>query len=167
MSLHDLSPENAERAHDDAWFATPPAATQRGPCKRHPSTPSSFTCERCGDYRCEDCHRTLGARDLCPPCHALAARDGSASYWSIAAAVLGFWGLGCAPVGWLGALLGVVGLALAIRQGRSAGRMLAGLGIVFGVLGSVIFVLALGLAVAGELDAPSYADDEPADLWQP
>ena len=158
MSVQETSDADDDARADEAWFETRPPATRRGPCKRHPVNTSSFTCERCGDYRCEDCRRTLGIRDLCPACHALAAREESASYWSISAAVFGFWGLGCAPVGWIGVVLGAVALALALREGRRGGRMLAAAGIVFGIAGTVLFVLALSLAIADPLPEPAYDD---------
>ena len=115
----------------------------RGQCRRHEGIASAFACERCGDFRCAGCRRTLIVRDLCPRCHALEAREGSASYWSIGAAVLGFWGLGCAPLGWLGALLGLVALVLTAREGRRAGRGLAVIGVLLGVAGTFLLATAL------------------------
>lgn len=136
-----------------------------GPCKRHPSMPSAFTCERCGDFRCEGCRRTVELRDLCPPCHAIEARDASASLWAIFAAIFGFWGLGCAPVGWLGVLLGVIALVLCVRSGKRAGRVLAAIGVSLGVIGTVLFVLAMTNAIMN----PDAFEPEPGEeeLWAP
>lgn len=166
MSVQDTSTRDDD-ARDDAWFENRPVSTERGPCKRHPSNRSTFTCERCGDFRCEACHRTMGVRDLCPPCHALAARDESASYWAIGAAVLGFWGLGCAPVGWVGMLLGVIALVLSFRNKRPAGRVLAALGVGLGVIGTALFIAAFSMALASELDGSAEPLDPYADPWAP
>ncbi len=137
----------------------------RGSCKRHPSLGSAFTCERCGDFRCEGCRRTLGVRDLCPPCHALEARDESASLWAIGGAIFGFWGLGCAPVGWIGILLGVIALVLCFRSGKRAGRLLAAIGISCGVIGTVLLVVAMTNAVLSAPDPLDPAYDSGA--WEP
>lgn len=122
-------------------------------CVHHTDVEATFTCKRCGDYRCWDCFRPIGDRDLCVRCYGLELADTAASYWSISAALLGFFGLGCTPLGWIAIPLGITGLTLALRSGKKAGRGLACVGIGLGLIGTLIFAAAMSVAVGNAAEA--------------
>ena len=111
-----------------------------GQCAAHPDTPAAFTCERCGDYACDAC-RAPGALERCARCQRQAGDE--VSHVAIAAAVFGFFGVGCAPVGCVGILLGAFELWRLVRDERTGGRVLAGIGLGGGLLGTTVWTVAV------------------------
>ncbi len=151
-------PEPAERPapdeHDDPDLVFPGDSAARSPCAQHPEVTSVFTCSRCGDYRCIRCLSPKGS-DLCTECGALVVDDHTASGWAIAASVFGFFGVGCAPFGWVGILAGVVDLVLATRSKRTGGRTLAIIGIALGAIGTVLWAYAIWHAMMIQIEDPT------------
>ena len=143
---------------DEDDFAFPSDGAAKPPCAQHPDVTSTFTCTRCGDFRCIRCLSLRGS-DLCMECAELVIDAHSASRWAVAAAVFGFLGVGCAPIGWPGIIAGVVDLVISARTGRTGGRMLSVIGIVLGTIGTVLWVYAIGNAMMMGIEDPTYYDD--------
>lgn len=157
MSLHE-NDVAADGSAEDAFFAGP--ATSR--CAQHPEADATFTCARCGDYGCGACE-AVQPEGFCVRCAAIVVRETAASYWSVAALVLGFFGVGCAPIGWLGMLLGGVDLTLGLMgRAGTGGRLLSAIGIGLGLVGTVLWLYAIFLAAT---DPAAYPADYPPEYY--
>jgi len=93
-------------------------------CARHPGSPASFTCLRCGTFACVDCERrpSLEAAPMCPACWALtsqavgAAPSGGLQTAGLVVGLLSI--IPCCPLAIASLALNVIAIARATRENR-------------------------------------------------
>ncbi len=113
-------------------------------CARHPEKAALQVCERCGSFCCGVCSEAVEGRDYCEACARRARADIGASNWAIGAALCGFVGMACAPLGVVGIVLGVIELVRAqTAQRHKSGTGLAVAGIAMGAAGVAIAAVVL------------------------
>lgn len=125
-------------------------------CARHPQVESTFTCERCGDFCCYQCEADQPAQH-CVDCAQAWRLSTTVSPWSIAGAILGFFGVGCAPFGWLGVFFVLIGFVRQSPEQRARGALFSAIGLALGALGTALWFFALYQAATGALPVePAY-----------
>lgn len=115
--------------------------------------PAVEVCQRCGAFLCADCvtHKPNGA--YCPPCATRFLSSFAGTWLAIFSAGLGFVGLGCAPLGPVAVMLGIIDLArIAVKGTRSAGWKLDLAGIGLGLAGIGLWVVIAYRALSGSID---------------
>ena len=114
-------------------------------CATHPEHPALHICTRCGSFVCIDCLVTRDSQPFCFRCVPRTLRD--ASWLAISSAILGFFSLGCGPLGLIAILLGGIDLIrVAVGRAPRDGAKLDAAGIGFGFIG-----LVLGAVIAYRL----------------
>jgi len=119
-------------------------------CAAHPSAPAAEVCVRCGTFVCRACRcLDIKSDSYCPACYARLDRRSTASKFAFIAAVAGFLGLGCFPLGLVAAVCGVIDLVrIASGSSPTGGKMLSTVGLLLGLaglgLGAILVAQNLG-----------------------
>ncbi len=124
-------------AFDDQPFATAPPGAR---CAVHPDVAATELCGRCGSFACEPCTVVSDDGVLCRRCASRFAGGRYGSWLAIGAGILGFLGLGCAPLGPAAVVLAGVDLVwIAARRSPKGGLKLDVLGLVIGLGGTLLW----------------------------
>lgn len=92
-------------------------------CARHPDSPTTFTCPRCGAFGCVDCERrpSLDAPPMCPACWALRAQTTTPNSGALQTAGLIVGAIAiipCCPLSFASLVLNVIALVKSTSENR-------------------------------------------------
>ena len=118
-------------------------------CARHPHSPASFTCPRCGSFACIECERrhSLEAVPVCPSCWALEAQTRAVPSGALQTAglVVGLISIvPCCPLALASLAVNVIALVKSTRENRWKPIVGLCLTILFSVL-QVVFMAFYGV----------------------
>lgn len=108
-------------------------------CPDHPAQAAARVCDRCGRFICAACETRLEDKIVCPPCSQRMPSLFGGSWFSIAAGIASFIGLGCSPFALVAAGLAIFDLIRMAATGqRKDGKLLDLIALGFAALGLVI-----------------------------
>jgi hypothetical protein len=123
------------------------AAPDGARCAAHIDLAAVGLCTRCGSFVCRGCRQIdVKGDSYCPACYGRLDRRSTASTFAFAAAVLGFFGLGCFPLGAIAVVMAGIDLArIAMGKSPTGGKTLNLIGLGLGLLG-----VLLGIAIVAK-----------------